>query len=85
MAWLHPHDRSWGEQHFRLALVQRLLLIIPFAAIQEQAVGVHAILWLGGEVLMPLLHHVHIKSHVINGNSVLTRKVLKGGGQEGLW
>lgn len=81
----HPMHR-WrkGEQDLRLRVFQTTIFLVPPRSFQEQSVREHSIRWACMHGLGLLISHLEVKDHIVDGNRILARVVLRRASQKRL-
>jgi len=85
LARQNPNTLHGGEEHSRLRFLDGLLLLVPSGAFHEKTMDVDTIFWRFAEVILLLIRDDdEVELDVINGDDVLSGKVLSSTCQEGL-
>ena len=79
--WLEMEHRRVCEEHLRVALHQRHLLVAPLATLEEHPVAVRAVLGFGREVAVRG-HRLEVEHHRVDRKLVLARVVLEHAGEK---
>lgn len=78
--------RKFLEELLGITVTQDVLFKVPLAALEEQSEHEHTIIRLLLDIIgSDMVAHVVVECDAINWNLILSREVLEGSRQEGLW